>query len=125
MENADAERDIYDELLTQAEIQGNVNKVNGEFDKTPTDMYLQFVTKHECFPWYSCEMLTLLPTVSNALSAAEQALLSGDEDKLYEALKAMGVQNLQPQNKGWYLKQLQADLENKKQVGSRCCAEKM
>uniref|UniRef100_G3PZK3 IQ motif containing GTPase activating protein 1 n=1 Tax=Gasterosteus aculeatus aculeatus TaxID=481459 RepID=G3PZK3_GASAC len=28
--NADAERDIYDELLTQAEIQGNVNNVNGE-----------------------------------------------------------------------------------------------
>uniref|UniRef100_A0A673C0J9 IQ motif containing GTPase activating protein 1 n=1 Tax=Sphaeramia orbicularis TaxID=375764 RepID=A0A673C0J9_9TELE len=26
MENADAERDVYDELLTQAEIQGNVNK---------------------------------------------------------------------------------------------------
>lgn len=30
MENADAERDVYDELLTQAEIQGNVNKVNGK-----------------------------------------------------------------------------------------------
>uniref|UniRef100_A0A673BSE0 IQ motif containing GTPase activating protein 1 n=1 Tax=Sphaeramia orbicularis TaxID=375764 RepID=A0A673BSE0_9TELE len=30
MENADAERDVYDELLTQAEIQGNVNKVNCE-----------------------------------------------------------------------------------------------
>lgn len=30
MENVDAERDVYDELLTQAEIQGNVNKVNGE-----------------------------------------------------------------------------------------------
>uniref|UniRef100_A0A669AYN2 IQ motif containing GTPase activating protein 1 n=1 Tax=Oreochromis niloticus TaxID=8128 RepID=A0A669AYN2_ORENI len=71
--NAEAERDIYDELLTQAEIQGNVNKVN----------------------------------VNNALSEAEQALLSGDEDKLYEALKAMGIQNLQPQNKAWYLKQLQ------------------
>uniref|UniRef100_A0A671W7K7 IQ motif containing GTPase activating protein 1 n=1 Tax=Sparus aurata TaxID=8175 RepID=A0A671W7K7_SPAAU len=83
--NADAERDIYDELLTQAEIQGNVNKVN----------------------------------VSNALSAAEQALLSGNEDKLFEALKAMGVQNLQAQNKGWYLKQLQADRENKEQVGNR------
>ncbi|XP_034756385.1 ras GTPase-activating-like protein IQGAP1 [Etheostoma cragini] len=82
MENADAERDIYDELLTQAEIQGNVNNVN----------------------------------VSNALSAAEQALLSGDEEKLYEALKAMGIQKLQPQNKGWYLKQLQADRENKDQV---------
>ncbi|KAI3377297.1 hypothetical protein L3Q82_008506 [Scortum barcoo] len=81
MENADAERDVYDELLTQAEIQGNVNKVN----------------------------------VSNALSAAEQALLSGDENKLYEALKAMGIQNLQAQNKGWYLKQLQAERENKEQ----------
>ncbi|XP_061831055.1 ras GTPase-activating-like protein IQGAP1 [Nerophis lumbriciformis] len=79
MENAGVERDIYDELLTQAEIQGNVNKVN----------------------------------VHNALSAAEQALLSGNEDKLYEALKAMGIQNLQPQNKGWYLKQLQGDRENK------------
>uniref|UniRef100_A0A3Q1G5K6 IQ motif containing GTPase activating protein 1 n=1 Tax=Acanthochromis polyacanthus TaxID=80966 RepID=A0A3Q1G5K6_9TELE len=82
MENADAERDIYDELLTQAEIQGNVNKVN----------------------------------VSNALSAAEQAVLSGDEDKLYEALKAMGIQNLQPQNKAWYLKQLQGERENKEQM---------
>lgn len=66
--------------------------------------------------------------MSNALSAAEQALLSGDEDKLYEALKAMGVQNLQAQNKGWYLKQLQADRENKEQVGNRAvryCQEKI
>uniref|UniRef100_A0AAQ6IVM3 IQ motif containing GTPase activating protein 1 n=1 Tax=Anabas testudineus TaxID=64144 RepID=A0AAQ6IVM3_ANATE len=77
MENADAERDVYDELLTQAEIQGNVNKVNGD--------------------------------------AAEQALLSSDEDKLYEALKAVGTQNLQGQNKVWYLKQLQADRETKQQ----------
>uniref|UniRef100_A0A4W6C8Q0 IQ motif containing GTPase activating protein 1 n=1 Tax=Lates calcarifer TaxID=8187 RepID=A0A4W6C8Q0_LATCA len=78
-----SERDVYDELLTQAEIQGNVNKVN----------------------------------VSNALNSAEEALLSGGEDKLYEALKAMGIQNLQAQNKGWYLKQLQGDRENKEQVG--------
>ncbi|MEQ2212851.1 Ras GTPase-activating-like protein iqgap1, partial [Xenoophorus captivus] len=82
LENAEAERDIYDELLTQAEIQGNINTVN----------------------------------MSNALSAAEQALLGGNEDKLYEALKAMGIQNLQPQNKGWYLKQLQGERENKEQV---------
>lgn len=61
----------------------------------------------------------LSPTVSNALSAAEQALMSGDEDKLYEALKAVGVQNLQPQNKSWYLKQLLGERENKEQVGSR------
>lgn len=51
------------------------------------------------------------------MSAAEQALLSGDENKLYEALKAMGIQNLQAQNKGWYIKQLQAERENKEQVG--------
>lgn len=58
----------------------------------------------------------LSSTVSVALSAAEQALLSGDENKLYDALKAMGVHNLDPQNKGWYLKQLQADRESKEQV---------
>ncbi|KAJ3592857.1 hypothetical protein NHX12_005195, partial [Muraenolepis orangiensis] len=81
VENADAERDVYEELLTQAEIQGNVNKVN----------------------------------LSNALSAAEQALLSGDEDRLFEALKALGLQKLLAQNKGWYLKQLQANRENKEQ----------
>jgi len=62
--------------------------------------------------------VNLSPTVSSALSGAEQALLSGDEDKLYEALKAMGLQKLQPQNKGWYLKQLLADRENKEQVRS-------
>ncbi|XP_056135210.1 ras GTPase-activating-like protein IQGAP1 isoform X2 [Lampris incognitus] len=81
-ENADAERDVYEELLTQAEIQGNVNKVN----------------------------------LRNALSAAEQALLGGDEDKLFDALKAMGLKNLQTQNKGWYLKQLLADRENNEQT---------
>uniref|UniRef100_A0A8D3CP95 IQ motif containing GTPase activating protein 1 n=1 Tax=Scophthalmus maximus TaxID=52904 RepID=A0A8D3CP95_SCOMX len=81
-EKVATERDVYDELLTQAEIQGNVTKVN----------------------------------VSNALRAAEEALLSGSEDKLLEALKAVGVRNLQAQNKGWYLKQLQADRENKDQA---------
>uniref|UniRef100_A0A674ERB0 IQ motif containing GTPase activating protein 1 n=1 Tax=Salmo trutta TaxID=8032 RepID=A0A674ERB0_SALTR len=72
--NSDAERDVYEELLTQAEIQGNVNKVN-------------------------CD-------------AAEQALLSGEEDRLYEALRsqALGLHRLQAQNKGWYLKQLMAAL---------------
>lgn len=54
--------------------------------------------------------------MANAINAAEQAILNGDEEKLYEALKAVGVQNLQPQNKGWYLKQLQAERESKEQV---------
>ncbi|XP_046897505.1 ras GTPase-activating-like protein IQGAP1 [Hypomesus transpacificus] len=83
-ENADAERDVYEELLTQAEIQGNVNKVN----------------------------------LSSALSLAELALMSGDEDRLYDALRsqALGLHGLQSQNKGWYLKQLMADRENKDQT---------
>lgn len=40
MENADAERDVYDELLTQAEIQGNVNQVNGESGHHVRNFYL-------------------------------------------------------------------------------------
>ncbi|KAG7468156.1 hypothetical protein MATL_G00139690 [Megalops atlanticus] len=82
-ENSEAERDVYEELLTQAEIQGNVNKVN----------------------------------MANALASTEQALLSGDEDRLYDALRsqALGLRSLQAQNKGWYLKQLMADRESKEQ----------
>ncbi|KAI7814790.1 putative ras GTPase-activating-like protein IQGAP1, partial [Triplophysa rosa] len=82
-ENSQAERDVYDELLTHAEIQGNVNKIN----------------------------------LSKALNSTEQALLSGDEDRLYNALRspALGLQSLQAQNKGWYLKQLLADREQKEQ----------
>uniref|UniRef100_A0A8C1K185 IQ motif containing GTPase activating protein 1 n=1 Tax=Cyprinus carpio TaxID=7962 RepID=A0A8C1K185_CYPCA len=80
-ENAEAERDAYDELLTHAEIQGNINKVN----------------------------------LTKALNSAEQALLSGDEDKLFNTLRspALGLQSVQAQNKGWYLKQLLADREQK------------
>uniref|UniRef100_A0A671KUX5 Ras GTPase-activating-like protein IQGAP1 n=1 Tax=Sinocyclocheilus anshuiensis TaxID=1608454 RepID=A0A671KUX5_9TELE len=82
--NAEAERDVYDELLTHAEIQGNINKVN----------------------------------LTKSLSSAEQALLSGDEDKLYDALRspALGLQSVQAPNKAWYLKQLLADREQKEQV---------
>uniref|UniRef100_A0A3B3T8H4 IQ motif containing GTPase activating protein 1 n=1 Tax=Paramormyrops kingsleyae TaxID=1676925 RepID=A0A3B3T8H4_9TELE len=83
VENSEVERDVYEELLTQAEIQGNVNKVN----------------------------------LANALTSTDQALLSGDEDRLYDALRAqaLGLRDLQLQNKSWYLKQLTADRECKEQ----------
>lgn len=82
-ENVEAERDVYEELLTQAEIQGNVNKVN----------------------------------LSNSLTSVDQALYSGDEDKLYKVLSSpvLGLQSLKSKNKGWYLKQLAADREAKEQ----------
>lgn len=30
-DNSERERDVYEELLTQAEIQGNINKVNSKY----------------------------------------------------------------------------------------------
>lgn len=56
--------------------------------------------------------------MSKALNSAEQALLGGDEDKLYDALRspALGLQSVQAPNKGWYFKQLLADREQKEQV---------
>ncbi|RXN20843.1 ras GTPase-activating IQGAP1 [Labeo rohita] len=55
--------------------------------------------------------------MNKALNSAEQALLSADEDKLYNTLRspALGLQSVQAQNKGWYLKQLLADREQKEQ----------
>ncbi len=51
MENAEAERDIYDELLTQAEIQGNVNKVNG---RSRTHAHTHTHTHINCRFLYLC-----------------------------------------------------------------------
>lgn len=56
MENADAERDVYDELLTQAEIQGNVNKVNGKSHKH-TLVYWFVLGLHGCSSKMSTPLL--------------------------------------------------------------------
>ncbi|XP_005989793.1 ras GTPase-activating-like protein IQGAP1 [Latimeria chalumnae] len=40
-ENSEVERDVYEELLTQAEIQGNVNKVNLQAALEQTDLILE------------------------------------------------------------------------------------
>lgn len=49
--------------------------------------------------------------------------MSGDEDKLYDALRspALGLQSVQAPNKAWYLKQLLADREQKEQVTGYIC----
>ncbi len=56
--------------------------------------------------------------MTKALNSAEQALLGGDEDKLYDTLRtpALGLKSVQAPNKAWYLKQLLADREQKEQV---------
>lgn len=84
-ENSDRERDVYEELLTQAEIQGNVNKVN----------------------------------TSSALANINLALEQGCALTLLKALQsvALGLRGLQTQNSDWYLKQLQSDLQQKRQSG--------
>ncbi|GAB1292261.1 Ras GTPase-activating-like protein IQGAP1 [Apodemus speciosus] len=84
-ENSDRERDVYEELLTQAEIQGNVNKVN----------------------------------TSSALANINLALEQGCALTLLKALQsvALGLRGLQTQNSDWYMKQLQSDLQQKRQSG--------
>nr|BAC26450.1 unnamed protein product [Mus musculus] len=84
-ENSDRERDVYEELLTQAEIQGNVNKVN----------------------------------TSSALANISLALEQGCAVTLLKALQslALGLRGLQTQNSDWYMKQLQSDLQQKRQSG--------
>ncbi|XP_069481247.1 ras GTPase-activating-like protein IQGAP1 isoform X2 [Ambystoma mexicanum] len=83
-ENA-GERDVYEELLTQAEIQGNVNKVN----------------------------------LHAALDKVDLALDQGDPLALFEALRlqVLGLRGLQRDNSDWYLKQLQADKQQKIENG--------
>ncbi|MEE6503311.1 hypothetical protein FKM82_004796 [Ascaphus truei] len=84
-ENTDNERDMYEEHLTQAEIQGNINKVNSQ----------------------------------GALEKVDQALEQGDAQVLFEALSspALGLKGLQRDNCEWYLKQLQKDMQLRREHG--------
>ncbi|GCC33833.1 hypothetical protein chiPu_0012304 [Chiloscyllium punctatum] len=77
------ERDVYEELLTQAEIQGNVNKVN----------------------------------LQNGLKNVDGALEQQDGTALYNALKspALGLRDVELDNRDWYLKQLSSDKQLKAQ----------
>ncbi|XP_069078694.1 ras GTPase-activating-like protein IQGAP1 isoform X2 [Pleurodeles waltl] len=79
------ERDVYEELLTQAEIQGNVNKVN----------------------------------LQAAIEKVDLALDQGDTLALFEALRlqVLGLRGLLRENSEWYMKQLQADKQQRNENG--------
>ncbi|KAF7687951.1 ras GTPase-activating-like protein IQGAP1 [Silurus meridionalis] len=58
-ENVDAERDVYEELLTHAEIQGNVNKVNVSNSLTSVDQALFSNDEDKVFQALSSPALSL------------------------------------------------------------------
>lgn len=62
-----------------------------------------------------------LPSASSALANINLALEQGCALSLLKALQsvALGLRGLQGQNSDWYMKQLQSDLEQKRQVGMR------
>jgi len=57
-ENSERERDVYEELLTQAEIQGNINKVNSRYHAKIIVLIKSIVKNDTCAPpcfWYWAE----------------------------------------------------------------------
>ncbi|XP_068131420.1 LOW QUALITY PROTEIN: ras GTPase-activating-like protein IQGAP1 [Hyperolius riggenbachi] len=58
-ENAGEERDVYEELLTQAEIQGNVNKVNSHAAIENVDYALESGNPHVLFDALNSQALAL------------------------------------------------------------------
>lgn len=49
-ENSERERDVYEELLTQAEIQGNINKVNSRYRAKIIVLIKSIVKNDTCAP---------------------------------------------------------------------------
>uniref|UniRef100_A0A674MXH6 IQ motif containing GTPase activating protein 1 n=1 Tax=Takifugu rubripes TaxID=31033 RepID=A0A674MXH6_TAKRU len=83
--NIDAERDIYDELLTQAEIQGNVNKVNGKpYEHRPILDIMLCVRKSLSFLSFSpnCRACAVL----KAVERINAAIRAGFPEKTVEEL---------------------------------------
>uniref|UniRef100_A0A670KF85 IQ motif containing GTPase activating protein 1 n=1 Tax=Podarcis muralis TaxID=64176 RepID=A0A670KF85_PODMU len=87
-EDMERERDVYEELLTQAEIQGNVNKVNN------------------LAAGRGRQIIDLILDQGDA--AALYAVLSS---------AALGLRGLRPENSDWYLKQLLRDKQQKMEAG--------
>uniref|UniRef100_H2Z719 Ras GTPase-activating-like protein IQGAP1 n=1 Tax=Ciona savignyi TaxID=51511 RepID=H2Z719_CIOSA len=82
-ETTEEERDMYEELLTHAELQGNITKIN-------LDIKVEKVNRD----------------------------LLSDGENLISDLKNLGISNIDPNNRTWYLDQLQKDLNAKREVKS-------
>ena len=87
--------DVYDTLLTQAEIQGNINKVNEDIRRRIAEEKLQ-----------------------QALNAIDEALESNEESVLIAALfkDGAGLKGIDSQNAAWYLQMMKNKREEKRQV---------
>uniref|UniRef100_H2Z717 Ras GTPase-activating-like protein IQGAP1 n=1 Tax=Ciona savignyi TaxID=51511 RepID=H2Z717_CIOSA len=86
-ETTEEERDMYEELLTHAELQGNITKIN-------------------------CKCIQHL--VLYLVEKVNRDLLS-DGENLISDLKNLGISNIDPNNRTWYLDQLQKDLNAKRE----------
>lgn len=89
------EMDVYDTLLTQAEIQGNINKVNEDVRRRKAEEALQ-----------------------QALNGIDQAMDGDDPSVLITALSKDGacLKGIDFQNGDWYLKMMRERREQKRQV---------
>ena len=87
--------DVYDALLTQAEIQGNINKVNEEVRRRRAEEALQ-----------------------KSLKEIDQALDADDPSMLLAALSHQGacLKGVEFPNGNWYLKMMKQKREVKRQV---------
>uniref|UniRef100_A0A8C6WRL7 IQ motif containing GTPase activating protein 1 n=1 Tax=Neogobius melanostomus TaxID=47308 RepID=A0A8C6WRL7_9GOBI len=88
MENAEAERDIYDELLTQAEIQGNVNKVNRDESPSPQTLPSTSSSRSQSFHgiWMYSHVFSLHSSVVAAVERINAAIRAGVPEKTVEEL---------------------------------------
>uniref|UniRef100_A0A3B3Z637 Uncharacterized protein n=1 Tax=Periophthalmus magnuspinnatus TaxID=409849 RepID=A0A3B3Z637_9GOBI len=125
--NAEAERDIYDELLTQAEIQGNVNKVNSEPEaQLPTvfpeaaDLYqreLSSLQQQSPEGALSHPELMVAVEMLSAVVLMNSALERGDKTALWNLLSSpeTGLSNVDQETAQRYMEEL---LRLKAEAGS-------
>lgn len=116
-ENSERERDVYEELLTQAEIQGNVNKVNTFSALANIDL----ATLQRQSPEHNLTHPELSVAVEMLSSVAliNRALESGDVNTVWKQLSSSvtGLTNIEEENCQRYLDELmklkaQAHAEN-------------